>query len=263
MASLRLKNSGGVRRAISRTKRVGPPSTPGPRLVGRMALPALQTARATAARWQEISGIAQTTERHRSKSSRRRCGSAIASSWTSAPRSSKPRWSSVFSASQELEDVRRLYNLILGRREERVAIALKRLNSCMTRDDAVDAILDATIGLEVLLGDQENQALSYKLRLRAGALARLSGTRKPADVVASVKKIYEVRSAIVHGLKTKKPKKRLLEPEAGPFAAERAAAADMLRFAIDLLLEHPVYLDPLKIDADLLIEPAVPEGQGG
>ncbi|MBY5803447.1 HEPN domain-containing protein [Rhizobium ruizarguesonis] len=162
-----------------------------------------------------------------------------------------------------MEDVRRLYNLILGRREERVAIALKRLNSCMTRDDAVDAILDATIGLEVLLGDQENQALSYKLRLRAGALARLSGTRKPADVVASVKKIYEVRSAIVHGLKTKKPKKRLLEPEAGPFAAERAAAADMLRFAIDLLLEHPVYLDPLKIDADLLIEPAVPEGQGG
>jgi hypothetical protein len=75
-----------------------------------------------------------------------------------------------------LEDVRRLYNLILGRREERVAIALKRLNSCMTRDDAVDAILDTTIGLEVLLGDQENQALSYKLRLRAGALARLSGT---------------------------------------------------------------------------------------
>lgn len=36
-----------------------------------------------------------------------------------------------------------------------------------------------------------------------------------------------------------------------------------MRFAIDLLLEHPVYLDPLKIDADLLIEPAVPEGQGG
>ncbi|NEI10214.1 hypothetical protein GUK34_36090 [Rhizobium leguminosarum] len=162
-----------------------------------------------------------------------------------------------------MEDVRRLYNLILGRREERVAIALKRLNSCMTRDDAVDAILDATIGLEVLLGDQENQALSYKLRLRAGALARLSGTRKPADVVASVKKIYEVRSAIVHGLKTKKPKKRLLEPEAEPFAAERAAAADMLRFAIDRLLEHPVYLDPLKIDADLLTEAAVPEGQGG
>jgi len=163
---------------------------------------------------------------------------------------------------RELEDVRRLYNLILGRQEERVAIALKRLNSCMTRDDAVDAILDATIGLEVLLGDQENQALSYKLRLRAGALARLSGTRKPSEVVASVKKIYEVRSAIVHGLKTKKPKKRLLEPEAEPYVAERAAAADMLRFVIDILLEHPVYLDPLKIDADLLIEPALPERQG-
>ncbi|MGO6880679.1 hypothetical protein ACCS44_17550 [Rhizobium ruizarguesonis] len=164
---------------------------------------------------------------------------------------------------RELEDVRRLYNLILGRREERVAIALKRLNSCMTRDDAVDAILDATIGLEVLLSDQENQALSYKLRLRAGALARLSGTRKPSDVVASVKKIYEARSAIVHGLKTKKTKKRLLAPEAEPYVAERATAADMLRFIIDILLEHPVYLDPLKIDADLLIEPALPEGQGG
>lgn len=36
-----------------------------------------------------------------------------------------------------------------------------------------------------------------------------------------------------------------------------------MRFAIDRLLEHPVYLDPLKIDADLLIEAAVPEGQGG
>ncbi|RWM08954.1 HEPN domain-containing protein [Mesorhizobium sp.] len=164
----------------------------------------------------------------------------------------------------QLDDVKRIYNRILERREERVLIALKRLNACMTRDDAVDAILDATIGIEVLLGDKENQALSYKLRIRAGALASLSGSMKPTDVSAAVKNIYDVRSRIVHGLDAKKSKKQLLAPEDERYASERKAAADMLRFLIDVLLEFPQYLDPLKIDRELILGPRTqPGGNGG
>jgi hypothetical protein len=33
-----------------------------------------------------------------------------------------------------------------------------------------DAILEGTIGLELLLGDDQNQSLSYRLRLRAARL---------------------------------------------------------------------------------------------
>lgn len=40
----------------------------------------------------------------------------------------------------------------------RLDLALRRLNTAMTRDDLSDAILDATIALEVLLGDGDGQA---------------------------------------------------------------------------------------------------------
>ena len=65
--------------------------------------------------------------------------------------------------------------LIASSESEAIRLAINRLNGCLTRTDPADAILDATIGLELLLGDDQNQSLSYKLRLRAAALAILHG----------------------------------------------------------------------------------------
>jgi hypothetical protein len=56
----------------------------------------------------------------------------------------------------ELKEVRRIYRAVLADKGEAVRLALKRLNGCLTRTDAADAILDGTIGLELLLGDDQN-----------------------------------------------------------------------------------------------------------
>ena len=125
----------------------------------------------------------------------------------------------------------------------------------MTRDDDVDAILDATIGLEVLLGDpDESQALAFKLRMRAGALAVfMSKGQSSGEVFETMKVVYEARSAIVHGHIRKPRRKRLLVPEEERYASERDLATDLLRSILDVLLEFPHYLNPANIDRELLL----------
>lgn len=151
-------------------------------------------------------------------------------------------------------EIRRIYGLILKRRERSLTLALRRLNLAMSRDDAADAILDATIGIELLLGDKENMAISYKLRMRAGALAKLKGERTSAEVAEEVKRIYAIRSEVVHGLNAQtKQGKKAVAPDQDRYAVERNAATDILRYIIDILLEYPKYLNPLKIDAELML----------
>jgi hypothetical protein len=153
-----------------------------------------------------------------------------------------------------LNEIRRVYQAATNSQSEAIRLALNRLNACLTRSDAADAILDGTIGLELLLGDDDNQSLSYKLRLRAAALALLHAdpAYPAAEVASKVKRIYEARSAIVHG-RRKKRSKKASEPIDTSNASERLLASDLLRFMLNALLTHPKYLDPLKIDEGLLL----------
>jgi Apea-like HEPN len=156
---------------------------------------------------------------------------------------------------KNLEEVRRIYRAIVSNNDEGLRLALRRLNACHTRSDAADAILDGTIGLELLLGDSENQSLSYKLRLRAAALAMLQcdPAKPPAEIYAKVNRLYNARSSIVHGKKIKRTK-TASEPSTNKYAEDRAIASDLLRFVLDVLLTHPKYLDPTKIDNGLLLQ---------
>jgi hypothetical protein len=155
---------------------------------------------------------------------------------------------------EQLNEVRRIYRAIVSSQSEAMRLALSRLNGCLTRTDAADAILDGTIGLEILLGDDENQSLSYKLRLRAAALAILNADPAyPAVEVASkIKRLYEARSAIVHG-RRKKRSKTASEPTDTGNAGERMVASDLLRFVLNVLLTYPEYQEPKKIDDGLLL----------
>src|SRR5258705_11338709 len=132
---------------------------------------------------------------------------------------------------EHLPEVRRLYRAVASNPSEGMRLALSRLNACLTRSDAADAILDGTIGLELLLGDDQNQSLSYKLRLRAAALALLHAdpAHPAAEVASKVKQLYEARSAIVHGRRRKRSKKAS-EPTDTDNANERLVASDLLRF---------------------------------
>lgn len=153
-----------------------------------------------------------------------------------------------------LNEVRRIYRAVSSSKSEAIRLALKRLNGCLTRTEAADAILDGTIGLELLLGDDQNQSLSYKLRLRAAALAvfRADPDRPAAEIATKVKRLYEARSAIVHGVR-KKQSKKASEPPDTRYANERLVASDLLRFVLDVLLNNPEYQDPAKIDEGLLL----------
>lgn len=153
-----------------------------------------------------------------------------------------------------LKEVRRIYQAAVSSTSEAVRLALKRLSGCLTRTDDADAILDGTIGLELLLGDDENQALSYKLRLRAAALAILQAdpAHPPAEIANKVKRLYKARSVIVHGRRTK-PSKKASQPTDTSKAEERLLASDLLRFVLNAVLTHPQYQEPTDIDAGLLL----------
>lgn len=147
------------------------------------------------------------------------------------------------------EDMRAVANRwtkLLAIQDSRFTLALRRFDSMLTRNNPADVILDATIALEILLGDGDGQSISWKLRMRAAALLGLDADRSMMDELrTAINKIYGVRSAIVHGGKRKSKE---LDEDA---AANRAV--NVVRIVINALIEHPIYLDPLKIDADLLL----------
>jgi len=163
----------------------------------------------------------------------------------------------------QLAEVAELYRKLIARDERQIAIAISRLNTCMTRDDDTDGLLDAVIGLEVLLGDDDKQWLMYKLSMRAAALLSYAKRGDPKQVLKDVKQVYGLRSALVHGSNKKVPKTVDTDP-LRPHAAGRNLATNLLRTILSVLIEHPKFLDPLKIDSELMlgIPSASPEPQG-
>lgn len=132
-------------------------------------------------------------------------------------------------------------------------IALDKLNASALREDREDAVLDVTIALEALLTD-DNREVTHKLALRMAALQKLShsATPTPSQVFKDTKKIYAYRSAIIHG-RTEKVKERILKTSADEPIPMVQLAVQRLRGAIQAILEHPEYLDPERIDHDLLV----------
>ncbi len=72
------------------------------------------------------------------------------------------------------------------------------------------------------------------------------------DVFMKVKRLYEARSDIVHGLR-KKQSKKAAEPEDTRNSNERMLASELLGFVLKVLLAHPQYQEPAKIDEGLLL----------
>lgn len=156
----------------------------------------------------------------------------------------------------QLAEIRRVFTLIKRNDHNRTAIGIKRLNACFNRDDDVDALLDAIIGLEVLLGEGTD-ALSYKLKMRTAGLAKLSkGRFQPADAFREIGELYAARSRIVHG-HTAKLKSGDVAATSTAHAQHRQLATKYLRQVLDVLLENPRYLDPKLIDDELLMSPPV------
>lgn len=124
------------------------------------------------------------------------------------------------------------------------------------REEQEDAILDATIGLEVLLSDGNTQEVTHKLALRLAALSRLvpGCKHQAATIFRNVKKaIYPFRSAVVHGNVEKASKTQEVETETGEAFAAVRLATEYLGMAVRAVASHPEYLDPAAIDEKLLL----------
>jgi hypothetical protein len=77
-------------------------------------------------------------------------------------------------------------------------VALDRLNLARRRRSPGDQAIDASICLEALLGDDNSQELTYKLRLRAALLLGKTLSEREA-IRKTVGALYQLRSKVVHG----------------------------------------------------------------
>jgi hypothetical protein len=144
----------------------------------------------------------------------------------------------------------------LPKGSERLRLAIKRLNGCYLRENEEDAILDATIGMEILLSDGDTQEVTHKLALRLAGLSSLVPKYKGrgATIFRSVKSsVYAYRSAVVHGDVTKARKKREMKTNTGDPIPAVKTAVEYLGMAVQAIASNPEFLDPNRIDEKLLL----------
>lgn len=165
-----------------------------------------------------------------------------------------------FISETQVQDVREIFaglsSLQNTANASRLNLVVKRLNGCYMREEEEDTILDATIGLEMLLSDGDAQEVTHKLALRLAALSStLPGYGdQGSTIVRNVKStIYPYRSAVVHGDVKKAKKKREVKTETGGAIPAVKLAVEYLGMAVRAVTKHPEYLDPAVIDEQLLL----------
>jgi hypothetical protein len=152
-----------------------------------------------------------------------------------------------------------LYSAIMKSSSSRLTLAARRLNAASLRNDEQDSILDVTIGLEALVGDESKGEMTHKLATRMAALSKIEQFKEhtPAEVFSFCKKIYNFRSAVAHGghevskTRTVKIKEERTIPTV-------ELGIELLRFSLRVLSNNPMYLDPHKLDLFLIAYEAPP-----
>lgn len=136
-----------------------------------------------------------------------------------------------------------------------VALAVKRLNRALLREQEEDSILDATIAMEALLSPENSPEITHRLKLRMAALAKLSDTHstKLQEILNNVPRIYEYRSSVIHGNPEPHKKREIYDRDKDVRIPAIQLALDYLKMAMAVLAKHPKYLDTKKIDSELLL----------
>ena len=142
-----------------------------------------------------------------------------------------------------------LVNNMINNKHNAIKLACNRLNRSMLRNSEEDTILDAIIGLEVLLSDNDKGEITYKLSSRMATLTTLTNNHSltPLDVRKEVSQIYRYRSEIVHS-KKRKTSNYIFRMEREKEIKPVEAAIRYLCIAIEILVSNPKYLDSSKID---------------
>lgn len=160
--------------------------------------------------------------------------------------------------------IRNIFKIISEKREEvknskkskidqgfkKIFIAIKRLNRCMLREDDDDTALDAIIGIETLLGGNEQGEITYKISNRIAVVAaKLKECPYPPDFARkAMRTIYGLRSDIVHGREQDKNSKILMEEKE---ILTKDLAIKFLRYSLLFIINNQEYLDVQKFEKSL------------
>lgn len=92
-----------------------------------------------------------------------------------------------------------IFDFLCNENDSRFKVALRRLSLGIERKNLEDKLIDYMIGLEALYLPDGNAELSFRLSVRAAFL--LSSKIKRKNTYNFLRKIYDIRSSIVHGNK--------------------------------------------------------------
>lgn len=150
------------------------------------------------------------------------------------------------------EDVDRfviLYTALAETQRDELKIAAARLVDAESRLSPVDALLDAVIGLEVLLNPNDRSELSFRVALNYAHLAPTHERRKRYE---NVRDVQVTRNRVVHGGLNQKSKD-------APRLHEHAELAKVcLRDSIVRFLTEKELKGIRKLDADFWLDKVLP-----
>jgi Apea-like HEPN len=149
----------------------------------------------------------------------------------------------------EAEMFVKLYKKFISNNRDEVKIAAVRLLDAESRLSPVDSLLDAVIGLEVLLNPNDYAELSFRVALN---YAYLSNQNERRSRYENVRDIQKTRNRIVHGGLNLKSKNAALIHEHADLARK------CLRDAVTRFLIDNEFSGNAKLDADFWLDRVIP-----
>lgn len=150
------------------------------------------------------------------------------------------------------EDVERfvsLYKALAKTQRDELNIAAARLLDAESRISPIDALLDAVIGLEVLLNPNDRSELSFRVALNYAFLAPATERRRRYE---NVRDVQQSRNRVVHGGLN-------LRSKDAPRLHEHAELAKIcLRDAVVRFLTDESLVRARKLDADFWLDRVLP-----
>ncbi len=149
--------------------------------------------------------------------------------------------------SEQCDDIDALYKGYKAN-EKKLKFPLMRLNRCMLRDSVDDMTTDACIGIESLLAGGTQGEITYTISNRFPiVLSKADDTEyKTQDGRKYMKKIYNLRSRIVHGDELRDKDKYIEDGNIKRYVHK--IAVDFLRMSLEFMIKNPQYLSTEEID---------------
>ncbi|MGB7816091.1 MAG: hypothetical protein WBL28_07055 [Methylotenera sp.] len=150
---------------------------------------------------------------------------------------------------EEIELFVTLYKKIILNKRDEVKIASARLLDAENRLSPVDSLLDAVIGLEVLLNPNDNSELSFRVALNYAYMGNVDDRRSRYE---NIRDIQKTRNRVVHG------GLNLGSKDAALIHEHATLAKQCLRDCVTRFLMEDAFTSNEKLDVDFWLDRVIP-----